>query len=467
MFNVLRDALFKVYYSAPSIIQNLFVTIYGYKLYRERFNRNSKKYLELLKKTETFSQAEMKRFVDEQFVALARIAIETVPFYKRWAEDNKIQISDITGISDIWRFPIIKKSIVRDNPRDFISDLAPHLIKLSTSGTTGSPLDIYCSKDERTYHYAFFSRMRSWFGLKERSKRATFFGRIIMLPEQQRPPFWRMDLIQNNLLMSSYHMSTPNLECYYRKLLKYKPDEIIGYPSSLYELARYIIRKDLKPIDCKVVITTAETLLKYQREALERAFKAPVIDQYGCTEMAFFVSQCEFGTMHSHPEHGYLETIGEEGEPVKDVPGTLLATGLVNRSMPLIRYEVGDRITLSSDFPNCPCGRQFPVVCNVEGRIDDVIFRKDGTPVGRLDPVFKGGNGIESAKIEQDYLGDITVYVLATGSFGQHEHEWLRLELEKRLGTDIEISIKLVKTMEKQSNGKFKSVESNYRPRNF
>jgi phenylacetate-CoA ligase len=453
-----------MYYRAPLMLQNILVTLYGYKLYRERFNKNSKEYLKLLKDSQNFTQEKMDRFVDEQFVSLAKIAIETVPFYRKWAEQNQVKATDITGVADLWRFPIIKKSFLRENPKDFVSDSAHDLIKLSTSGTTGSPLDIYCSKDDRSYHYAFFSRLRSWFGLSESSKRATFFGRIIMLPESQKPPFWRIDLAQKNLLMSSYHLSCENLEHYYTKLLRYRPDEIIGYPSSLYELGQYILQQELKPIDCKVVFTTAETLLPYQREVLERAFHAPIIDQYGCTEMAFFVSQCEHGTMHSHPEHGFLETIDADNERIKDAPGTLLATGLVNRSMPLIRYEVGDRITLSSDYSGCPCGRAFPVVLGVEGRLDDVIYRKDGTPVGRLDPVFKGGSGIVSAKIKQDCEGNVQVYVLPEDSVGHFELEWLRRELGKRLGIDIEVSIQLVKQLEKESNGKFKSVESDYRP---
>lgn len=460
----MNNIIEKIYHRVPIFLQNILVSIYGYKLYRERYNQNSKKYLRRLQESERFTQARMDEFIDKQFVSLAKTAIENVPFYRQWAEDNQITVSDITGVADLSRFPIVKKSFLRESPGDFVSDKSHDLIKLNTSGTTGSPLDIYCSKDDRTYHYAFFSRLRSWFGLSVRSKRATFFGRIIMLPENQSPPFWRMDLAQNNLLMSSYHLAESNLMHYYNKLSGYRPEEIIAYPSSLYELGQFIIRHDLKPIKCKVVFTTAETLLAYQREVLEQAFNAPVIDQYGCTEMAFFVSQCEHGTMHSHPEHGILETIDSEGKPVRGEPGILLATGLVNRSMPLIRYEVGDRVTLGSANSSCLCGRAFPEVYEVEGRLDDVIYRMDGTPVGRLDPVFKGGSGIVSARIKQDDLGNVTVLVVPDDSFGVKERDWLRNELEKRLGGDIDIVIEVVKELEKEINGKFKAVESSFKP---
>lgn len=211
----------RIYHRVPVLLQNILVSIYGDKLYRERYNRYAKKDRQSLERSEHFIQAEMDKFVDAQFVSLAKTDIEIVPFYRTWAQRNQIKISDICGISDFSKFPTIKKSDLKHNPKDFFSDSAEELIKLNTSGTTGSPLDIYCSNDDRCYHYAFFSRLRSWFGLARRSKRAAFFGRIIMFPENQKPPFWRSDLAQNNLLISSYHLSEDNLVHYYRKLVRY------------------------------------------------------------------------------------------------------------------------------------------------------------------------------------------------------------------------------------------------------
>ena len=457
----------KIYFHCPVFIQNVLVSLYGMKLYRERYSKHAEAYLKQLLESEKYTQKEMDQLQERRFLEIAKIAIETVPHYRDWATENGLSMADFTSLADLKKFPILSKESVRANPERFVSDQVKEpekLIKLHTSGTTGSPMTVYCDADTRTHHYAFFSRLRHWFGLKARSRRATLFGRIIMLPENNRPPFWRYDIAQNNLLMSSYHLKKENLGFYYDKLVKYRPDEIIAYPSSIYQLALYIQENNLPRLTPKVVFTTAETLLAYQREVLERAFSAPVIDQYGCTEMAFFVSQCERGTMHSHPEHGLLETIGADGRPVKNQPGTLLATGFVNQSMPLIRYEVGDRASLSSDNANCACGRIFPIVLGVEGRLDDVIYRKDGTPVGRLDPVFKGGSGIVSAQIKQDCIGNVNVMVVRTGAFGHRELEWLRQELEKRLGADIAVTIDLVEKIEKQSNGKFKAVESDFRP---
>jgi phenylacetate-CoA ligase len=455
----------KIYYQSPLFIQNVFVSAYGLKLYNQRYIRKGHQYLYGLKNTEGYDYTQLQAHQESLFVELSRHAIRSVPYYKQWAENTGTKDSDIQNLSDLKKFPILTKAIVRQNPEQFISDIYSNkksLISLSTSGTSGSPMTIYCDSEARSHHYAFWSRLRSWFGLKPRSRRVTLFGRIIMLPKHNKPPFWRYDMAQNNLLMSSYHLSYRNLPYYYMKLNSYQPEEIIGYPSSIYQIARYILQNRLEPLSPKVVITTAETLLEYQRELISAAFDAPIVDQYGCTEMAFFASQCEHGTMHVHPEHGIVETVDEAGNNVNGQSGSMIATGLINWVMPLIRYEIGDRVALAKQGALCRCGRAFPVIQEVEGRIDDMLYRKDGTPVGRLDPVFKGGSGILEAKIIQMQSGDIEVLVQPGDQFGVKKRQWLNQELRKRVGSDIGIKIKEVDKIPKEANGKFKAVESYY-----
>ena len=84
----------------------------------------------------------------------------------------------------------------------------------------------------------------------------------------------------------------------------------------------------------RLIVTTAETLLAFQRETIERAFSCPVTDQYGCTEMALFISQCEHGSYHVHPEYGIVEVLDERDRPVAPgEEGEVVCTGFVNRAM--------------------------------------------------------------------------------------------------------------------------------------
>lgn len=459
----------KIYYSSPLILQNLMVSIYGLKLFHERYTENLSNWEDFLRNSELYSSIEIKNYQEKSFISIARHAISTVPYYRDWAHNEGICAQDIISTTNLKDFPVIGKEETRYRPERFISDNyrnSKRLIKLSTSGTTGKPITVFCDKLTRSKHYAFFTRLRKWYGLNSRSRRATFFGRMILLADQNKPPFWRYDLAQKNLLMSSYHLSTENLIHYYNKLVDYHPEEIIGYPSSVYQIAQYINSRGLAPVMPKLLVTTAETLLEYQRVAIEQAFQTKVVDQYGCTEMAFFAATCTHGTMHIHPEHGLIETIDHTGNPVIGLPGNSVVTGFINYVMPLIRYKIGDRLILASEGQTCACGSNFPIIHQVEGRIDDIIYRRDGTPVGRLDPVFKGGGHIHSSKIIQDDLGNIKVLVKPAEGFSDTEKIWLHNELLKRLGRDITINIAVVTDIPKDKNGKFKSVESHYLPKN-
>ncbi|WP_123635434.1 phenylacetate--CoA ligase family protein [Marinobacter sp. R17] len=454
------------YFKLPVWAQNILVSLYGLKLKRERYNKDGASFFEFLKRSQKKELSEILKLQEKMFLSLAIKALKTVPHYRNLARSQNIDIDKLVNIDAINFFPVLDKSQVKAKPHSFLCEKnnPKSLIKLNTSGTTGSPLTIYCTKSIRSKHYAFFSRLRSWFGLNPLCRRATIFGRIICPPDQVKPPFWRSDYFQNNLLLSSYHLSSDNLQYYYRKLIEYQPEEIIAYPSSLYQVARYINNNDLPALNVKLVMTTAETLMPYQIEEIRNAFNGPLVNQYGCTEMAFFASSCEFGNLHFHPEHAVIEVMDENGVIRSEGKGVLLATGLINDVMPLIRYNTGDIVEIASRNESCRCGRSFQLIRSIEGRMDDLVYKKDGTPVGRLDPVFKGGLGIEAAQIVQDEIGDIKVYVSPEANFNENNEEWLKKELAKRIGDDVSIEIIINPNLLDLKGSKFRSVIGRYNP---
>jgi phenylacetate-CoA ligase len=246
---------------------------------------------------------------------------------------------------------------------------------------------------------------------------------------------------------------------YYEKLVQLRLKEIIGYPSSLFAVAKYIVKNNLKSLRPRIVITTAETLLERQREVIELAFGCPVADQYGCTEMSLFVSQCEFGSYHIHPEHGFVEVIDSNGEPAQvGDSGEVVCTGFVNKAMPLIRYRLMDSASMSAD--SCECGRPFPVLKRIGGRLDDILMAPDGRPLGRLDPVFKGLKGIYETQIVQTDKYSMEIRMVTDPWFGENEMKEFIYELRKRIGYDMRVNVKKVYDIPKDSNGKFRTVVS-------
>ena len=171
-------------------------------------------------------------------------AFDSVPFYQEWSRKNRITGADINCLNDISVLPIIEKEDIRQNPKHYCSS---HMLKksgnftLHTSGTTGMPLVVFCDKESRRLHFAYWERFCEWFGVEKNAWRATFCGRIAIPQKQEIPPFWRYDPAQRNVLFSSYHLSENNIPFYVKKLRQIQPDYLDGYPSSLAFIANYML----------------------------------------------------------------------------------------------------------------------------------------------------------------------------------------------------------------------------------
>jgi phenylacetate-CoA ligase len=457
----MKKKLQDIYLKLPCFMQNIIVSSYGLKLFIERYGPGARKFEAFLEQSQKYSKPEINLYQEKMFIRIAKHAVEHVPFYRDWARENGLSSNDFQSIHSIKMFPIVEKEDLRKSPEKFLSELyaKKKVISMSTSGSTGTPIHIFCDQKSRTFHYAFFTRLRKWYGIKKRAKRVTFLGRVIVSSTQKKPPFWRYDLIQRNLIMSAYHLSDEKLIHYYKKIKKFRPEEIFGYASSIYRIAQFINEKELERLRIKAIITTAETLLPYQREAIEKAFDTQVVDQYGCAEMAFFAAQSPSGAMFFHPEHAIIETLDNDRElPQFTGNGEVIATSLVNEVMPLIRYRVGDKISLADESDSFHPG--FQRILSLEGRTDDVILTKDGRSIGRMSPIFRSDKEIKAAQVVQDSGGTITIYVVPTEQYTDEHRGLIYSEALERIGDSVPILIKEVNHVKIEPNGKFRPVKS-------
>ncbi|MDG4810838.1 phenylacetate--CoA ligase family protein [Micromonospora sp. WMMD1120] len=151
----------------------------------------------------------------------------------------------------------------------------------------------------------------------------------------------------------------------------FNPTILNGYASAISLLAREqrAGRLDLRPV---LVITSAESLPPEERARIRETFQAKVRDQYACSEFMGLAHGCEHDWLHVNADWAILEPVDEEFRPVP--PGqpshTVLLTNLANRVQPIIRYDLGDSVTMRPD--PCPCGNPLPAV-RVQGRASEVI----------------------------------------------------------------------------------------------
>ncbi len=438
-------------------------SLYGVRLYRERYGGEWKRYYCNLIESEKYSEKNLAKLQGDLFRKLLIHACKYVPYYREnFRSFNKI---DFEGWQHtLQNLPLLNKSIVRSDSKKFVSEFynRSQLIKLHTSGTTGTPLAIYVASKARKLNYAFFARSKKWAGVEGLHQRsATFAGRTIISPDQKKPPFWRRNFVANNTLFSSYHLSDTNLGYYVNQLIKLQPVFIDSYPSSIVVVADYCLANNIKSIRPKAIITSAETLFDHQRNKIEAAFGCRVFDQYGCTEQAVFVCQCKAGNYHVNPEFGLLEVVDKNGQNVPDgTIGEFVCTGFTNHAMPLIRYKIGELGALSTK--KCECGLHFPVVEKIVGRTDDILITPDGKFIGRLDPVFKGiSSSIKETQIVQYAIDSVTIKIVKDTDYKNEHGEFIVKELMARMGRGINFQIKFVEEIPRTKSGKFRAVINN------
>ena len=210
-----------------------------------------------------------------------------------------------------------------------------------------------------------------------------------------------------------------------------------------------------------MVIGNAEPVLAHQREVVEEVFGCPVRETYGMAEYVAAASECDQGRLHLWPEVGVVEVLAHEADVVAaaGTTGRLACTGLLNSSMPLVRYLVGDSGALAHDDERCGCGRTLPVLATVEGRIDDLVRTADGRVIGRLDPVFKGSLPIGGAQIVQEELDRFRVLVVPVAGWGPAAAASITSRLRDRVG-DVRVEVEEVDALPLGPNGKLKAVVS-------
>lgn len=151
----------------------------------------------------------------------------------------------------------------------------------------------------------------------------------------------------------------------------FAPTVLATYPTAALLLAEEALAGRLRPT-LQEIWTGGETLSPAARERVETALGCRVRNSYGASEFLAMGWECPQGQMHLNTDWLLLEPVDEQHRPVPagHVPHAVLLTSLANTVQPLIRYQLGDQVTLIPE--PCACGSPFPVI-EVLGRHDDIL----------------------------------------------------------------------------------------------
>lgn len=467
----MRPALLKVYHRLPPFARHAVASARGYQLRRWRYGPDTDSQAEAARARESWTPQQWDDWQKSLLQSLLKMSSASVPFYRMIWKEPRRKGNSSGVVSALPEWPVLAKESLRRSTSDFLVEgAALNRLRIEhTSGTTGTPLQLWQSRETvRTWYALMEARWRGWYGLSRTDRWAILGGQLVIPIYQKSPPFWVWNAGLKQLYLSSSHLSSATCAAYLKALQEYRVVYLWGYASALYSLALFAAESGLKPPTLSVVISNAEPLYAHQRELISRVFGCPVRDTYGLSEMVCAASECEAGKLHLWPEAGICEVLRDDtDQPVSPgETGRLVCTGLLNRDMPLIRYETGDRVALSPPGEKCSCGRTLPILLSVAGRRDDVILTPDGRRIGRMDPVFKGDIPMREGQIIQESMDLIRVLVVPAREFTARHEEELVAAVRERVG-NIQVRIERVNEIPRTANGKFRAVISKVKSTNL
>ena len=422
---------------------------YFKKLIRQgfTFQRISKE----LQKSQYFSAEQLDELQNKKLRKLVRHCYKNVPYYTELFKQLNLKPEDIQKKEDLKKLPYLDKHIVRENFDKLVArNKSKRLCNIGkTSGTTGTPLNIY-----RDYHSINFENAaiyRHYNNVVDFSqKKITLRGQVVVPVDTKTPPFWEYNSADNELIMSSYHLSDKTAEIYIKKIKEFNPKTICAYPSSVYLLATHF-EKVNQQLKLKAVFTSSEKTKENQRELIEKVFNCKVYDWYGQAERASAIGQCEKGTYHVIEDYSITETI-ETGNDLE-----VVGTNLDNYTMPLLRYKTGDTINLATN--KCTCGRYFREVADISGRETSYyIMTAEGTKVTAFDHFARDVQNIIEAQIVQEKIGELIINVTTNGKFSENDKELLVKNTLQHTFSDMSVIVNVVSEIPRGPNGKFVSV---------
>ncbi len=456
----------RLYDHLPAGAQSVLLSSYHLKLDRERYGPRFRAAVEELARTERASAEALREYQDIRLREIVRHAAKNVPFYARRFSEHGVDVGRFTGIDDLHRLPVLTRTDIVANFEELIATnrKRSELVIGHTSGTTGSPLEVLHDRSVTAMTYALLDRQYRWAGLqlgRGGDRVAVMRGNVIVPIAQSAPPYWRVNSVHQQLLMSSFHLSEENLPLYVDAIRKFGAVALDGYPSTVYLLARFVAQAGIS-LPMRAIITSSETLYPFQRAAIESAFGCRIFDYFAAAERVVFATECNAHEGHHvSSEYGVLEFVDADGTPVPTgETGAMLGTSLHNFGMPLIRYRCNDMSAFR--VSPCSCGRALPLMEDVSTKAEDIIALADGRMISPsvLTHPFKPMHSVEESQIVQEAYDHIVIKIKPNAKFSDDERAHLIREFGVRLGAGVKVEVEVVERIPRTASGKFKWVVS-------
>ena len=396
-----------IYSSLPYWLQNIAVSLHGYKLKRQRFNDDFYKILDFLNSTHGWSKEQIRSYKEEHTFKILEQAYNHCPYYRKKYANVGLSPSDFKRLEDLRKFPILTKEEIRENWQGMVADNVSKedLILYHTSGSTGKALDFYWTKHSSAYYWAVDQRYKNRFGFELGKTCVNFTGHPIVPITISKPPYWRFDRVLNRYFLNMQQLNAHTIHTITEWLNTKRIEIFIGYPSIMTAFANEMLQAGLTlEFPPKHIFTGAEKLYENQKDILRKVYKG------------------------------------------------------ANLGMPFIRYQNGDTAVFS--VRECECGLHSQIIEDIVGRNEDYIVTPEGLHIQRLDYIFKDSSDIKECQVVQKASGEMILRIVKRDSYDVETERKLLVNISQFVSPSIKVKFEYVDEIPRTKAGKFKAVVS-------
>lgn len=407
--------------------------------------------------------------VDEAIRSLVGHSYDHVAAFRAVLDNAGVDPVDIESRNDLWRIPIMLRENFLSYQRSQYTRQGVDLTRCytgQTSGTSGISLAVYMSQAE-----AFYRKLLLLRAMLHHVRLVLPFEIVEIGTGEVGLVGRRRMRTQDPIRVIRIPRSLPTGEQLDR-LMRTRPHVITGHPSCIEVVAELISQRpsEFAP---QLVVCRGEILHKRTRTLLQEAFGCRVVNYYSCDEIGNIAWECpvQQDKLHLNTDGCALEVTDEAGQPLpENTEGLVLVTNLFNRTMPFIRYQLGDRAAFLPAERRCTCGYSGRSLSLIAGRADDYFWLPDGrkiSPQVVSTAVSAAAKGDEPGEF---YIGAYqaiqesleVVVVRAVSLEGAPTDIGTRIaKAVEGLGTGITCRIELVETISMEPTGKHRKIVSN------
>ena len=318
---------------------------------------------------------EMEALQSERLQNLVAYVLANSVFYQNKFKEAGISAGDIRDISDLKKLPFTRKTDLRDNyPFGMLSAPLRDVVEIhASSGTTGNPTVVAYTRND----------IKLWSEVMART----------LVVAGANPD----DILQNaygyglftgglgvhygalELGASVIPMSSGGTKRQLKLMHDFKSTVLTCTPSYALFMAEEAreMGYDPRKSPLRIGILGAEPWSDGLRREIEDAWDITALDIYGLSEIIGpgVAQECPAKNgLHIYNDVFFPEVINPKTGEVVDEgeDGELVITTLTKEAIPLIRYRIGDIVSIT--YERCSCGRTQPRISKIKGRTDDMLI---------------------------------------------------------------------------------------------